>query len=74
MNRFQIFLLHVCTICSMVCVVAKVLDWYNPYMDFSGHISGIQFLIYVCVFLQMLCSENAHKASEHRRETRKKRG
>lgn len=30
-------LLNVCVICSMVCIALKVLDWYNPYMDFAGH-------------------------------------
>lgn len=52
----------------------KVLDWYNPYMDFSGHISGIQFLLYACIFLQLLCNESAYQASDHRRKIRKKRG
>lgn len=24
-------------ICSMVLIVVRILDWFNPYMDFMGH-------------------------------------
>ena len=40
MNRVREILLHICVVCSLVCVTAKILDWYNPYMDFTGHIWG----------------------------------
>ena len=36
-----------CVICSLVCITAKILDWYNPYMDFTGHIWGIQMVLYI---------------------------
>lgn len=44
-------LLHVCVVCSLVCVVAKILDWYNPYMDFTGHIGGIQMALYLSAII-----------------------
>lgn len=44
-------LLHISVICSLVCIAAKVLDYYNPYMDFSGHVAGLQILLYVGVVL-----------------------
>lgn len=44
-------LLNICIICSMVCIALKVLDWYNPYMDFTGHAAFIQYILYVSVFL-----------------------
>ena len=47
MNRVREILLHVCVVCSFVCITAKVLDWYNPYMDFTGHIWGIQEALYL---------------------------
>ena len=47
MNRVREILLHVCVVCSLVCITAKVLDWYNPYMDFTGHIWGIQAALYL---------------------------
>lgn len=37
MRRLRGFFIHVGIICSFVCVIAGALDWYNPYMDFSGH-------------------------------------
>ena len=44
MSRVRGILLHVCVVCSFVCITAKILDWYNPYMNFTGHIWGIQML------------------------------
>lgn len=51
MNRLRGFLMHVGAICSFVCIAAKVLDWYNPYMDFSGHIWFMQMTLYFAVIL-----------------------
>ena len=47
MNRIRGILLHMCVVCSLVCMAAKILDWYNPYMDFTGHIWGIQMALYL---------------------------
>lgn len=35
LNIYSI-LLHVAFICNLLLVAARVLDWYNPYMDFAG--------------------------------------
>lgn len=51
MNRLRGFLLHTGVICSLVCIAAKVLDWYNPYMDFSGHVLFMQLALYAAVIL-----------------------
>lgn len=51
MNRFRGFLLRTGVICSIVCIAAKVLDWYNPYMDFTGHIWFLQLALYFEVIL-----------------------
>ena len=51
MNKIRGILLHVCVVCSLVCVTAKILDWYNPYMDFTGHIWGIQMALYLSAIL-----------------------
>lgn len=32
---------QVCLICSMILIVVRILDWFNPYMDFMGHLSFI---------------------------------
>ena len=51
MKRVRGFLLHICTICSFVCITADVLDWYNPYMNFSGHVLTVQMILYPAVIL-----------------------
>lgn len=51
MERFGGFLLHVCVICSFVCMIAKVLDWYNPYMDFYGHVFWAQNILYAGILI-----------------------
>lgn len=51
MGRLRGFLLHTGVICSFVCIVAKILDWYNPFMDFLGHVFFIQLILYFIVIL-----------------------
>lgn len=51
MNRFKGFLLHTGVTCSVACIAAKILDWYNPYMDFTGHIWFLQLTLYITVIL-----------------------
>lgn len=51
MNWLRGFLLHIGVICSFVCIAAKILDWYNPYMDFTGHIWFMQMALYFVVIL-----------------------
>lgn len=34
LSTIRKILLHVCVVCSLVSITAKILDWYNPYMDF----------------------------------------
>ncbi len=49
MGRLRGFFIHVGVICSFICIIAKALDWYNPYMDFSGHAFFMQLLLYFSV-------------------------
>ena len=51
MRIFRELLLHISVVCCLVSVITKVLDWYNPYMDFSGHVWYVQALLYVSVLL-----------------------
>lgn len=41
--------LNICVICSMIGLTAVILDWYNPYMNFSGYIRFTQIILYVGV-------------------------
>mgnify|MGYP000449015564 CR=1 FL=1 len=54
MSIFRGFLLHICVICSFACIIAKILDWYNPFMDFSGHMAYIQIILYLAVPIMVL--------------------
>lgn len=36
--------LHAALICSIVTMTAGILDWYNPYMNFSGQVRPLSFL------------------------------
>lgn len=70
MERLRGFLLHIGVICSLVCITAKVLDWYNPYMDFSGHILFLQFTLYFTVILQVFIRK-PDKAAEIKKKRRR---
>ena len=54
MERLKGLLLHIGVICSCVCMIAKVLDWYNPFMDFTGHVWYMQITLYFAVILLAL--------------------
>lgn len=54
MNILRKLLLQISVICSFVCIIAKILDWYNPFMDFSGHIAAIQYCLYTAVLIYAL--------------------
>lgn len=49
MERVRGILLHISVVCSLICITTKILDYYNPYMDFSGNTVGFQFVLYVAV-------------------------
>lgn len=66
MSRVRGILLHVCVVCSCVCITAKILDWYNPYMNFTGHIWGIQMVLYLAVII--LGATRTYFQTKHRRK------
>lgn len=49
MKRVRGFLWHVGVICSFVCMIAKALDYLNPFMDFTGHVWFVQTALYLVV-------------------------
>ncbi|MBU5480635.1 hypothetical protein [Blautia sp. MSJ-19] len=51
MVQMKTVLFHIAVICGFVCAVAKILDWYNPYMDFGGHLAWAGMTGCVAVFL-----------------------
>lgn len=41
--------LQIGVILSLVGMIAKLLDWFNPYMDFTGHVWYLQLALYLIV-------------------------
>lgn len=39
-------LLHIAAACSIACIAFKILDWYNPFMDFQGNGAIFQWILY----------------------------
>lgn len=39
---------QVCLICSMILTVVRILDWFNPYMDFMGHSYPVLYILCAC--------------------------
>lgn len=56
--------LHICMICCFVCAITQILDWYNPYMDFGGHISFVWIVLYLSVLYLKLVSPGNRKRKE----------
>ena len=61
MRIFKEILRQAGVICSLVCIAAAVLDWYNPFMDFSGHVIVIQKMLYLIVLLSAFFGTPAYK-------------
>ena len=61
MRVFRRMMLHMCVICSGICIMAKVLDWYNPFMNFEENIAGIQIFLYAAVILLGLIGTGSEK-------------
>lgn len=55
-------LLQISVVCSFVCIITKILDWYNPYMDFSGHTWYIQICLYGSVVTMALITKYGNPA------------
>lgn len=50
-KMIEFWLLHIAVACSIACIVFKILDWYNPFMDFQGHGQIIQWGLYISTIL-----------------------
>ena len=50
-NVMRLTAAHICTICSVAYLITRILDWYNPYMNFSGQTLFIQYLLGIGAFM-----------------------
>lgn len=49
-NIIYKIMIHIALICGIVILTAGILDWFNPYMNFSGQIGPIE-IVQVCDLL-----------------------
>lgn len=63
MRKIRETLLHICAVCSFVSIIVKILDWFNPFMDFEGHVLGAEIILYVAVIFLTVTSR--HRISCH---------
>lgn len=61
MEWFQKILFHICLICVVVCIVAGVVDWYNPYMNFGGYVWIEKVMLGAGILLLILTHKKAMK-------------
>ena len=45
MRTIRFLCIQIGVVCSLILITARILDWYNPYMDFSGHVALAQMLL-----------------------------
>ena len=62
MRKIRFLLFQAGVVCSLILITARILDWYNPYMDFSGHVALVQlFLCVDMIFLAMTFGRKRRK-------------
>lgn len=54
MNIFREILMHASVVCCFTGAITMILDWYNPYMDFAGHLKFTQVIMYAAVPILVL--------------------
>ena len=45
MRKIRFLFFQAGVVCSLILITARILDWYNPYMNFSGHVIPAQMLL-----------------------------
>lgn len=50
-NILKLTAAHICIVCSVAYMIIHILDWYNPYMNFSGQTLFIQYLLGIGAFM-----------------------
>ncbi len=50
----EFWMLHIAAACSIACIIFKILDWYNPFMDFQGNGAIMQWILYISTIVLAL--------------------
>ena len=53
-KMIEFCLLHIAAGCSIACIIFKILDWYNPFMDFQGNGEFMQWALYISTIVLAL--------------------
>lgn len=62
---------NLCIICSIALLTIQVLDWYNPFMDFTGHAKFLISLLCISsalISLYTLFGKQGHIRQEKKRK------
>ena len=60
-------LLHIALICGIVILTAGILDWFNPYMNFSGQIRPIEIVqVGALLFLVLTTDKRESRVKKYR--------
>ncbi|MGI6117297.1 MAG: hypothetical protein ACOYBC_02795 [Bilifractor sp.] len=59
-------MLHIALICGIVILTAGILDWFNPYMNFSGQIRPIEIVQVGALMFLVFTTENREVRVKHR--------
>ncbi len=58
---FRELLIHIVIICTIVCVVAGILDWYNPFMNFGRYVLVEKVALVACILLLLVTGKRKRK-------------
>lgn len=47
---------NLCIICGIALLAVRILDWYNPFMDFTGHSMFLLYILCICAIYMGVCS------------------
>lgn len=50
-NPLKWLFFHAAVSCALACIGARILDWYNPFMDFWGQMWIVRVLLGISLFL-----------------------
>lgn len=50
-NSLKWLFFHAAVSCALACITARILDWYNPFMDFWGRMWIVRAALVISLFL-----------------------
>lgn len=66
MKTCKKILLHICMICSSIDIMTMVLDYFNPYMNFSGAVRWLHLMLFGCLLMVLLLPQPRKTKTDYR--------